>query len=80
MDNYKARMMNAKTRYELEMIINELCNELCIIIEFINIRYYQILMTKIEFERNQTHKSYHINDLVDYLVEYSGLEFNEGDE
>ena len=79
MDNYKARLLEAKTRYELEMIINELCNELCIIIELLDIRYYQKLLNGIEMARNKELKIDRIDTLVGSLEIISGLNIKESD-
>ena len=80
MDNYKARLINAKTRYDLEMIINELCNELCIIIELLDIRYYQKLVNRIQLNNDDLElKADWIDELLSYLKECSQIDFNESD-
>ena len=81
MDNYKARLLESKSRYELEMIINELCNELCIIIELLDIRYYQKLVNRIAVNNDVLElKADWIDELLSYLKDCSQIEFNESDE
>ena len=80
-DNYRIRLLDAVTTYELEMIVNEMCNELCIIIELLDIRYYQKLVNRINgYNYYVEMKLEWIDELIKYLEDYSQLEFNESDE
>ena len=80
-DNYRIRLLDAVTTYELEMIVNEMCNELCIIIELLDIRYYQKLVNRINgYNYYVEMKLEWIDELLSYLEGFSQLGFNESDE
>ena len=79
--NYKDRLMRSNCAYDVESVVNELCNELCIIIELLDIRYYQKLVNRIQVNNDDLElKAYWIGELLSHLIEVSQLDFNESDE
>lgn len=68
LDNYRDRLIESKNIYDIESVTYELCNELNIIIELLDIRYMHKLFNAIELSRSLDDKLDRIDTLINSLV------------